>query len=137
MSRAFHLKLHRAFTKGTSVRGQFRYFAFLRIFLGLLKTDCGGFCGDAPISSVGSYCGHCVNNAIKITVHLGAWETYNVIQHTCQIMYAYLDNVIMHPCFDFIMADYDVALIKLQASIQFTDYIQPIRLMDNAYHLKI
>lgn len=111
----------------SSVRGQYPYF----VFLGMIKPDDGGFCGGALLSNQFILtAAHCVINATNLTVHLGAWESYNLFEYTRRTVFAYPNNVIMHPNFDFIMAKYDVALIKLQTPIQFTDYIQPIRLMD-------
>lgn len=123
----------RIYKGNSSVRGQFPYF----VFLDILKPNDGGFCGGSLLTNQFILtAAHCVINATKITIHLGAWESYNQFEYTRQTVFAYSDNVIMHPNFDFMMAKYDVALIKLQASIQFTDYIQPIRLMNKCQPLE-
>lgn len=107
-----------------SRRGQFPHQALIII---QLATNQSSLCGGSLLSDTWVLtAGHCVHGAESFQVHLGALRTRNftepgrVIRHT--------NTSILHSAYWPPIVLNDIALIRLNEPVEFSDTIRPVRL---------
>lgn len=106
-----------------SKRGQFPYQALLDIRTAESNFVCGGSLLNAEWVLTAA---HCAIDAIEFRVHLGAQSYYEVSEKGRLIVIT--NQKTIHPLYNVQRSANDIALIKLDAPVEFTDRIQPIKL---------
>lgn len=106
-----------------SAPGQFPHQALLKI-----RTTQGyAICGGSLLTNVWIItAAHCAISGIDFEVHLGAVSFRNTSEPGRIIVTA--TTKIIHPAYDSQIAGNDLALIRLDSPVQFTDRIQPVKL---------
>lgn len=107
-----------------STRGQFPHQVL--IFLNLPEGR-QGVCGGSVISNDWILtAGHCVDGVESFEVHLGALETRNFTERGRQIRRT--NTSVLHPYYWRRIVLNDIALIRLDTPVEYSDTIQPIAL---------
>ncbi|KAJ3656449.1 hypothetical protein Zmor_015526 [Zophobas morio] len=105
-----------------AVVGQFPFIAALNI----QTEDSTFFCGGALISNEWVLTSaHCTQGAHTVTIRLGSNKLTGSDPNRVILASS---HVVVHPDFDPDTSANDVGLIRLRLPVEFTDYIQPIRL---------
>lgn len=107
-----------------SRRGQFPHQALLIIHLASNQTS---LCGGSLLSNTWVLtAGHCVDGARSFDVHLGALHTRNFTEPGRVVRQT--NHSILHEGYWRPIVLNDIALIRLNEPVQFSDTIQPVRL---------
>lgn len=106
-----------------SKSGQFPYQALLVIRTGQANAVCGGSLLNAQWVITAA---HCAVNAIEFQVHLGA-QSFRDVNETGRLVLT-SNQKIVHPLYNAQQAANDIALIKLNTPVNFTERIRPIKL---------
>lgn len=116
----------RIFNGFNSTRGQFSHQALLLISLEKHRsTVCGGsLISNHWILTAAS----CVYQIRSIEVHLGAFKTNHFREEGRIIRYAYPSSITVYPYYVSDLALNDIALLRLEEPVEFSDNIQPIAL---------
>ncbi|CAK1583597.1 unnamed protein product [Parnassius mnemosyne] len=84
---------------------------------------------------------HCLFNKTAVSVRLGEWDTET--KHDCQESYCsdppldiYIDDIIIHPFYDKKTFTADIALIRLEKVVNFTEFIRPVCLPNTKYTME-
>lgn len=110
-----------------SAPGQFPYIALLQITRSTTTTICGGSLLNRDWILTA---GHCASNARHISIHLGAHRIENDTTNEPNrvVVTANLQSSVIHSGYNQLLALNDIALLRLQSTIQFSAFIQPVRL---------
>lgn len=110
-----------------SRRGQFPHQVLLIIHLATNQTS---LCGGSLLSNLWVLtAGHCVDGARSFDVHLGALNTRNFTEPGRVVRTT--NTSILHPGYWRPIVLNDIALIRLNETVEFSDTIQPVRLPSN------
>lgn len=123
-SQAFKIQ-SRIFNGIPSNRAQHPFYVFLEIdAANSNKQECGGtLVGNQFVITAA----HCVDRLRdNIRLHFGVYETKNTMELGRIIMTANRENIQIHPGFSRQYMSDDVAIIKLNQSIEFSRYIQSV-----------
>lgn len=112
-----------------SERGQFPFYALLKLTLSNQEEQSEVFCGgtllnDRFVLTAAS----CVDKATSIQLDLGTLEMNNTKEEGRKSYSISKDQVLINPFYEEEKSRHDIALIKLQEPVQFSDVIQPVSL---------
>lgn len=115
-----------------AARGQFPFYALLKI---ILTDGRAAWCGGTLINSQWVYtAGHCVRiNGLTIDrfeVHLGALNVTDLNEEGRVIVVT--KQAFRHPQYSLLQIQNDVALLKLEQPVNFTNFVQAVNLTSNA-----
>lgn len=110
----------------SSVRGQFKFFAYLDIklrFQPKKRFICGGsLLNERFVLSAA----HCVFEATKVAVHLGSLQ-HEEFERGRHVFFSRPKHIHIHPEYDEESLWNDIALIELPRRAVYSDLIQPVR----------
>lgn len=122
----FDLQIDPRIVQGhNSTRGQFPYYAFLKVKM----VQGNAACGASLISNQWVLtAAHCLHGAFGGEVHLGALRAANLTEEGRAIITFTKRDIHVHPKYFQAVVWNDIGLIKLPQPIEFTDIIKPVKL---------
>lgn len=124
---AFKLK-PRILNGYSSERGQFPYYAYLKVNTTIGFIACGGTLINEDWIVTAA---HCIQDANLVVVHLGLLSVHNMNDDGVIVLNVSSENFYTHPNYDDHISLDDIGLIQLPHSVEFTETIRPITLEKN------